>query len=159
MTAFFSFVDAKPALGWNLRHAELDSAVDSAREILATVGTENSTAQARFSSLTEFSRDPQEYLALGGMGFLLSDGRLSNGCETIEEAYYTMHLWRGAYPSVGLQNINNSGYSRDRAPVIVPAVRLHLEFQAQPSTSPGFPTAQMSGMNENRRNQPHMCSL
>jgi high affinity Mn2+ porin len=74
------------------------------------------------------SWDHQQYLALGGYGFLLGDGRLNYGRETIEEAYYTMHLWRGAYPSVGLQHINNPGYNRDRGPVVVPAVRLHLEF-------------------------------
>ncbi|HEX4536925.1 MAG TPA: carbohydrate porin [Candidatus Acidoferrum sp.] len=74
------------------------------------------------------SRDHQEYLALGGFGFLLGDGRLSYGRETIEEAYYTLHLWRGFYPSVGVQHINNPGYNRDRGPVLVPSVRLHVEF-------------------------------
>jgi high affinity Mn2+ porin len=43
----------------------------------------------------------------------------------MEEAYYTMHLWRGAYRSFGLQHINNPGCNRDRGPVVVPAVRLH----------------------------------
>jgi high affinity Mn2+ porin len=74
------------------------------------------------------SRDHQEYLALGGYGFLLGDGGLNYGRETIEEAYYTLHLWRGFYPSVGLQHINNPGYNRDRGPVLVPTVRLHVEF-------------------------------
>jgi hypothetical protein len=74
------------------------------------------------------SRDHQEYLALGGYGFLLGDGRLNYGRETIEEAYYTLHLWSGFYPSVGLQHINNPGYNRDRGPVLVPTVRLHVEF-------------------------------
>ena len=74
------------------------------------------------------SRDHQEYLALGGYGFLLGDGRLNYGRETIEEAYYTLHLWRGFYPSVGVQHINNPGYNRDRGPVLVPTLRLHIEF-------------------------------
>jgi high affinity Mn2+ porin len=74
------------------------------------------------------SRDHQQYLALGGYGFLLGDGRLNYGRETIEEAYYTLHLWRGLYPSVGVQHINNPGYNRDRGPVIVPSLRLHVEF-------------------------------
>jgi high affinity Mn2+ porin len=74
------------------------------------------------------SRDHQQYLALGGYGFLLGDGRLNYGRETIEEAYYTVHLWRGFYPSVGVQHINNPGYNRDRGPVIVPTLRLHVEF-------------------------------
>jgi hypothetical protein len=74
------------------------------------------------------SRDHQQYLALGGYGFLLGDGRLNYGRETIEEAYYTVHLWRGFYPSAGVQHINNPGYNRDRGPVIVPTLRLHVEF-------------------------------
>jgi high affinity Mn2+ porin len=74
------------------------------------------------------SRDHQEYLALGGLGFLLGDGRLNYGRENIVEAYYTMHAWRGFYPSFGLQYIKNPGYNRDRGPVLVPSLRLHLEF-------------------------------
>jgi high affinity Mn2+ porin len=74
------------------------------------------------------SRDHQEYLALGGSGFLLGDGRLNYGRENIVETYYTLHAWRGIYPSFGLQHINNPGYNRDRGPVVVPTLRLHLEF-------------------------------
>jgi hypothetical protein len=74
------------------------------------------------------SRDHQTYLALGGVGFLLGDGRLNYGRENIAEAYYTLHLWRGIYPSFNLQHINNPGYNRDRGPVLVPSLRLHLEF-------------------------------
>jgi len=74
------------------------------------------------------SRDHQEYLALGGDGFLLGDGRLNYGRENIFETYYTLHAWRGIYPAFGLQHINNPGYNRDRGPVLVPTLRLHVEF-------------------------------
>jgi high affinity Mn2+ porin len=74
------------------------------------------------------SRDHQQYLALGGLGFLLGDGRLNYGRENIIETYYTLHAWRGAYPSFGLQYVAHPGYNRDRGPVLVPTLRLHLEF-------------------------------
>lgn len=74
------------------------------------------------------SRDHQEYLMLGGRGFLLADGRLNYGRENILESYYTLHAWRGFYPSFGFQSINNPGYNRDRGPVLVPTLRLHLEL-------------------------------
>jgi carbohydrate-selective porin OprB len=74
------------------------------------------------------SRDHQEYLALGGSGFLLGDGRLNYGRENIVESYYTMHVWRGLYPSLGLQYVGNPGYNRDRGPVAVISLRLHVEF-------------------------------
>ncbi len=74
------------------------------------------------------SRDHQQYLALGGLGFLLGDGKLNYGRENIIEGYYTLHAWRGIYPSLGIQHINNPGYNRDRGPVLVPMGRLHIEF-------------------------------
>jgi carbohydrate-selective porin OprB len=74
------------------------------------------------------SRDHQEYLALGGDGFLLGDGRLNYGRENIVETYYTVHAWRGFYPSFDFQYIDHPGYNRDRGPVFVPSLRLHLEF-------------------------------
>jgi hypothetical protein len=74
------------------------------------------------------SRDHQEYLLLGGLGFLLGDGHLHYRREDIVESYYTIHVWRGLYSSIGVQHINNPGYNRDRGPVIVPTLRLHLEL-------------------------------
>jgi high affinity Mn2+ porin len=74
------------------------------------------------------SKGHQVYLAEGGMGFLLGDGRLNYGRENIVEAYYTAHVWRGIYLSPGAQHINNPGYNRDRGPVLVPSFRLHLEL-------------------------------
>jgi high affinity Mn2+ porin len=74
------------------------------------------------------SRDHQEYLALGGYGFLLGDGRLNYGRENIVETYYTLHAWRGFYPSFGFQYVDHPGYNRDRGPVFAPTLRLHMEF-------------------------------
>ena len=74
------------------------------------------------------AKDHQIYLADGGDGFLLGDGRLNYGREKIIETYYTGHVWRGVYLAPGLQHINNPGYNRDRGPVLVPSLRLHVEF-------------------------------
>lgn len=74
------------------------------------------------------AKDHQIYLADGGDGFLLGDGRLNYGREKIVETYYTAHVWRGFYVAPGLQHINNPGYNRDRGPVLVPTFRLHAEF-------------------------------
>jgi hypothetical protein len=73
-------------------------------------------------------KDHQNYLADGGLGFLLGDGRLNYGRETTEEAYYNMHTWHGLYFALGLSHIDNPGYNRDRGPVWVPSVRCHVEF-------------------------------
>ena len=74
------------------------------------------------------SREHQEYLALGGVGFLLGDGKLNYGRENIIETYYTLHVWRGIFTALDAQYVSNPGYNRDRGPVFAPALRLHVEF-------------------------------
>jgi len=74
------------------------------------------------------AKDHQNYLAVGGLGFLLGDGHLTYARENIFESYYTVHAWRGIYLAPGLQHITNPGYNRDRGPVVVPSFRAHVEF-------------------------------
>jgi hypothetical protein len=73
-------------------------------------------------------KDHQVYLADGGLGFLLGDGRLNYGRENIVESYYTAHVWRGIYVAPGIQYVVDPGYNRDRGPVVVPSLRAHVEF-------------------------------
>ena len=68
------------------------------------------------------------YLAYGGLGFLLGDGKLNYGRENILESFYTLHAWRGIFPAFGLQYAIHPGYNVDRGPVLVPSLRLHVEF-------------------------------
>jgi|HubBroStandDraft_6_1064221.scaffolds.fasta_scaffold00102_37 high affinity Mn2+ porin len=70
----------------------------------------------------------QEYLALGGIGFLLGDGALTYGPEKIFEGFYTAHVWRGFFASFDIQHINNPGYNQARGPVTVPGLRFHVDF-------------------------------
>ena len=74
------------------------------------------------------SEPHRDYLKLGGLGFLLGDGTLTYGRENIAEAYYTAHLWRGVFASAGLQFVSHPGYNQDRGPVLVHALRLHVDF-------------------------------
>ncbi len=73
-------------------------------------------------------RDHQHYLAMGGLGFLLGDGRLNYAREDILETYYTAHTWRGLFLSIGGSVIAHPGYNQDRGPVLVPSVRTHIDF-------------------------------
>ena len=74
------------------------------------------------------SSQHRQYLALGGLGFILGDGRLRYGREVVSETYYTAHVVSGLYMAVQLSYVNNPGYNRDRGPVIVPGVRAHVDF-------------------------------
>jgi hypothetical protein len=73
-------------------------------------------------------KDHQKYLALGGLGFLLGDGRLNYAREDIVEAYYNAHAWRGLYFAVQQFYIVHPGYNQDRGPVYVGGVRAHIDF-------------------------------
>jgi high affinity Mn2+ porin len=73
-------------------------------------------------------RAHQQYLALGGLGFILGDGALTYGHEKIVESFYTAHLWRGLFGSFDDQHFNNPGYNQARGPVSIFAVRGHIDF-------------------------------
>jgi high affinity Mn2+ porin len=72
--------------------------------------------------------DHQDYLRLGGLGFLLGDGNLSYGRENIVESYYNLHFCRGLFYALDIQHINNPGYNRARGPAWVGSVRAHVDF-------------------------------
>ena len=79
-------------------------------------------------SSNAIKRDHQQYLALGGQGFLLGDGALSYAREDILETYYTAHNWRGLFTAFDLQMVAHPGYNQARGPVEVFTVRTHVDF-------------------------------
>ena len=74
------------------------------------------------------SKVHQQYLALGGNGFLLGDGRLNYAREDILETYYTTRITRGVSFGPDVQFVAHPGYNKDRGPVTVVGFRLHLEL-------------------------------
>jgi len=69
-----------------------------------------------------------QYLARGGLDFLIGDGALRYGREAVSESYYSARLFRGFFATVDLQHIANPAYNRDRGPVWVATLRLHMEY-------------------------------
>jgi high affinity Mn2+ porin len=74
------------------------------------------------------SAEHRRYLAAGGLGFILGDGRLSYEPEEILELYYSWKPLRWLAISPDYQFVQNPGYNRDRGPVSVFAVRAHAEY-------------------------------
>ncbi len=68
-----------------------------------------------------------EYLAMGGLDFLIGDGKLRYGAETVWESYYSAEVWRGVFVTFDLQYVINPAYNQARGPVWVESLRLHLE--------------------------------
>jgi high affinity Mn2+ porin len=68
------------------------------------------------------------YLDAGGLGILVGDSRLPHpGAEQILEAYYSVGVTKGVTISLDNQLLHNPAYNRDRGPVNVISLRLHLE--------------------------------
>jgi len=68
------------------------------------------------------------YLARGGYDFLIGDGHLQYGPETIWETYYSARVYRGIFANFDLQHVTNPAYNEDRGPLWIPSIRLHIEF-------------------------------
>jgi high affinity Mn2+ porin len=74
------------------------------------------------------SRDHRDYLAAGGLGFMIGDGKLTYGLEKIAELYYKARVREGIWLTADYQFVQNPAYNRDRGPVHVFGLRLHAEL-------------------------------
>jgi high affinity Mn2+ porin len=120
--------------GWNegqhesYAYTEVDQTVELGGDYAGKAwGRVNDKVGLAFVS-NAIKRDHQEYLKLGGLGFLLGDGRLNYAREDILEAYYNYHAWRGVFYAFDAQYIVHPGYNQNRGPVLVESVRMHVDF-------------------------------
>lgn len=74
------------------------------------------------------SKEHRDYMAAGGLGFFIGDGRLNYRTESIVETFYNLNVVKGAWITLDLQRIQNPAYNADRGPVKVGSIRLHQEF-------------------------------
>ena len=75
------------------------------------------------------SKPHRNYLAAGGYGFLIGDGRLNYAPELIAELYYKVDAFQQKFwLTPDYQFILNPAYNKDRGPVNVLGIRAHIEF-------------------------------
>jgi high affinity Mn2+ porin len=75
------------------------------------------------------SADHKDYLAAGGYGFIIGDGKLNYSPELIAELYYKINAFEKKFwLSPDYQFILHPAYNADRGPVNVFGVRAHVEF-------------------------------
>jgi hypothetical protein len=104
--------------GWNegqhesFAYTEVDQTVELAADYAGTRWHRPVDKIAVAVVSNAIKADHQEYLKLGGLGFLLGDGKLNYGRENIVEAYYNYHAWRGMFYSLDVQHISDPGYNR-----------------------------------------------
>lgn len=75
------------------------------------------------------SQPHRNYLAAGGYGFIIGDGRLNYAPELIAELYYKVNAYQHKlWLTPDYQFILNPAYNKDRGPVNVLGIRAHVEF-------------------------------
>jgi high affinity Mn2+ porin len=79
-------------------------------------------------ALNMITSDHAAFLAAGGLGVLVGDGRLSYAPEGIAEVYYALKVAKGLTATLDYQFINHPAYNADRGPVHVFSGRLSARF-------------------------------
>lgn len=75
------------------------------------------------------SKPHRNYLKDGGYGFLIGDGNLNYGIENIIELFYSYHISKvPIFISPDYQFVLHPAYNKDRGPVHIVALRMHIEF-------------------------------
>jgi high affinity Mn2+ porin len=80
-------------------------------------------------AVNRISHQGKLYLAAGGLGGIIGDGQLPNaGPEQILELYYKVAIFSFAHFTADYQLINHPAYNRDRGPVSIFGLRLHVQY-------------------------------
>ena len=80
-------------------------------------------------AINRISHQGKLYLAAGGLGGIIGDGRLPNaGPEQILETFYRVSVFEWAHFGFDYQFINHPAYNRDRGPVSIFTLQVHLQY-------------------------------
>ncbi|UFS74741.1 carbohydrate porin [Tardiphaga sp. 37S4] len=121
-------------VSWNDGQNEILSFTDIDRSVSAGVsikgshwGRANDTIGLG-GAINGLSAAHRDFLAAGGNGLLIGDGRLNYGTERILETYYAYAIDKNFTLTADYQLIANPAYNKDRGPVSIFSGRLHGEF-------------------------------
>jgi high affinity Mn2+ porin len=119
---------------WNDGQNEILSFTDIDRSVSAGVSVKGShwgrasDTIGLGGAINGLSSAHRDFLAAGGLGLLIGDGRLNYGTERVLETYYAYAIDKNFTFTADYQLIANPAYNRDRGPVSIFSGRLHGEF-------------------------------
>lgn len=79
-------------------------------------------------AINALSRDHRDFIAAGGLGILIGDGRLNYRHERVLESYYAYAINKQLTLTANYQLVVNPAYNADRGPVSIFSGRLRGEF-------------------------------
>src|SRR5262249_1349422 len=121
-------------LGWNDGHTEswaftaVDRLFDIGLLFKGTAWCRPNDQVGLALGINGLEKAHHEYLAAGGLDFIIGDGKLHYGPENILETFYNLAVIKGIFITSDFQEVFNPAYNRDRGPVFVAAIRVHIEF-------------------------------
>jgi high affinity Mn2+ porin len=107
---------------------DIDASLSFGASIKGTAwGRPNDTVGvgAAFNGL---SNDHRDFIAAGGLGILIGDGRLNYRQERVLESYYALGVTKDISLTFDYQLLANPAYNADRGPISIFSGRLHAEF-------------------------------
>jgi high affinity Mn2+ porin len=121
-------------LGWNdgktesWAFTEIDRTVSGGLSLAGRQWRRTTDRLGLGGMVNGISGDHRAYLARGGYGFLIGDGKLTHpGPESGFEAFYSWRPQSAVTVTPGVQVILNPAYNRDRGPVVIATLRFHFE--------------------------------
>lgn len=109
-------------------YTDVDSSISAGISLKGTAWNRPSDVVGLAGAVNSLIPSHRQFLAAGGLGLLIGDGRLSYSNERILETYYAASLTKAVTISFDYQLIANPAYNADRGPVSIFSTRLHAEF-------------------------------
>ncbi len=121
--------------GWNdgktasWAFAEIDNTLSGGVRYYG-IGKGRSADNIGLAILTNgISKGHKDFLAVGGYGFMIGDGKLPNySREDIAELFYQVKLFQYIFGTLDYQFVVNPAYNADRGPIHLFAARVHVYF-------------------------------
>jgi high affinity Mn2+ porin len=122
-------------IGWNdgkhvtWAFTEIDETIHAGLSLKGTSWKRKNDVFSIAYVVNGISADHRAFLKAGGYGFIIGDGNLNYGHESILETYYDARLFNAFWLTFDYQFVKNPGYNKDRhGPVHVFGVRGHIGF-------------------------------
>jgi high affinity Mn2+ porin len=111
-----------------LSFADIDRSVSGGLSVKGSFWGRQDDTVGIGGAVNGLSAAHRDFLAAGGRGLLIGDGRLNYSQERIFEAYYAYLVTRGVTLTADYQYVTNPAHNADRGPVSIFSGRLHAEF-------------------------------
>ena len=121
-------------LSWNdgrseiIAFTDIDASLSAGAVLRGTAWNRPSDRIGIGGAINALSKPHRDFIAAGGLGIIIGDGRLNYGQEKIFETYYSYNIRKNLDFTLDYQFIADPAYNADRGPVSILTARLHAEF-------------------------------